>query len=164
MSLIRIMFLFALSLSALVLASPAQAQGWTSYHNARFGAAADIPPAFSPSGPEATNSDGLIFRTSNGSLLTIYGASIPGGNFEQFVLNAIAHDESYNGWPVQGQTITPDWAEYWGSRRGQTLKVRMEATCSGKIAVVAKFEVIGGLPRDADRVFNSLTGEGANAC
>lgn len=146
------------------LVVPALAAEWTTYHNARYGATADIPPSYSPTGPEAANSDGLIFRSTDGSLLTIYGAPIPNRDLAAFVANAIAHDQSYNGWPVQGQTVTPDWAEYWGGRRGQVLKVRIEATCNGTIAIVAKFEANGGSQRDMDRVFNSLTAGSARAC
>lgn len=156
------MFRIVVVLIAALSAGPALAQQWTTYHNARYGATADIPPDFAPSGPEAANSDGLIFRSSNG-LLTIYGASIS-GSFEAFVNSAIEHDKSYDGWPVQGQTITPDWAEYWGGGGGRSLKVRIEAACNGRVAIVAKFEMRGRIPSSADRVFNSLHEENGRAC
>lgn len=148
---------------ACIFAMPAMAQQWTVYHNERFGATADIPPEFAPSGPEATNSDGLIFRTRTGALLTIYGASTS-GSFETFVTNAIAHDKSYNAWPIDGQTITPSWAEYWGSRGGQILRVRMEASCNGRIAIVAKYQGRGSSSSTIDRVLNSLESGTARTC
>lgn len=156
----RIMAVLAL----MILTQPAVAQQWGSYHNQRFGATADVPPDFAPAGPEAANSDGLIFRTRNGGLLTIYGAAIPGSVFEAFVASAIAHDQSYNGYPISGQTITPDWAEYWGGGSGRNLRVRLESSCNGRIAVVAKLEYSGNLNSTVDRVFGSLEAGSASAC
>lgn len=153
-------FLLALAL----LMQPAWAQQWGSYHNERFGATADLPPGFEPAGPEAANSDGLIFRTRNGGLLTIYGANVPGGDFEAFVATTIAHDQSYNGYPISGQTVTPDWAEYWGGMSGRNLLVRLESSCNGRIAVVAKLEYSGNLNSTVDRVFGSLEAGSATAC
>lgn len=147
-----------------LIAQPSMAQQWGSYHNARFGATADVPPGFAPAGPEAANSDGLIFRTRNGGLLTIYGATVPGGDFESFVATAIGHDQSYNGYPIGGQTVTPEWAEYWGGASGRNLRVRLEASCGGKIAVVAKLEYSGNMTSIVDRVFSSLEAGSATAC
>lgn len=155
---------FASALLILLGSSLAQAQGWSSYHNARYGASADIPPGFEPVGPEAANSDGLIFRDRQAGLITIYGAPIPGGDFEAFVADLIAHDKSYNAWPVQGSRVTPDWAEYWGSRGPQMLHVRVEASCNGKIGNVVKLEVSALSSRNVDRVLNSLEAKSASAC
>ncbi|MCB9992930.1 MAG: hypothetical protein H6873_04645 [Hyphomicrobiaceae bacterium] len=152
----------AVVLIVVAMTGPALAQQWTTYHNARYGVTADIPPEFAPSGPEAANSDGLIFRASNG-LLTVYGAPL-GGSFEAFVEAQIEHDQTYGGWPVSGHTITPDWAEYWGGVGGGSLKVRIEAACNGKIAIIAKFEMHGRMPSSADRVFASLHQENGRAC
>lgn len=160
MKITRILAILALAL----FVQPAVAQQWGSYHNARFGATADVPPGFEPAGPEAVNSDGLIFRSRSGGLLTIYGAPIPGGDFEAFVETAIAHDQSYNGYPIGGQTITPDWAEYWGGASGQNLRVRLEASCNGRIAVVAKLEYSGNLGSVVERVQGSLEAGNASAC
>lgn len=148
---------------AFIISLPAMAQEWTVYHNERFGATAEIPPAFAPSGPEAANSDGLIFRTRTGALLTIYGAAT-NGSFEDFVAKAIGHDQSYNAWPIGGQTITPSWAEYWGSRGGQILRVRIESSCNGRIAVVAKYQGSGVTTSTVDRALNSLEAGSASSC
>lgn len=160
--------LFALGVLAAVamflVASPANAQGWSSYANARYGATADIPPGFQPSGPEATNSDGLIFRSRSGALLTIYGAPISGGNFEAFVEKTIAHDRSYNGWKVTGSRITPDWAEYSGNVGGRQLRMRVISSCGGHYALAAKIEYNGNMNSDVGRVFRSLKAGPAKSC
>jgi hypothetical protein len=149
---------------SLFLFTPAFAQGWSSYANARYGATADVPPGFEPAGPEAHNSDGLIFRNRSGSMLTIYGAEVPGRNFEAFIAKMMANETSYNGWPIAGSKITPDWAEYWGSASSNQLRVRILASCNGRQAVVTRFQFNGNLARDADRIENSLKAGPANSC
>jgi hypothetical protein len=152
-------------LFALLLATPAFAQGWTVYENARFGATADIPPGFAPMGPEATNSDGLIFRShQGGALLTIYGANVPSKNFEAYIEGQKSHDTSYNGWNIGDSSVTPRWAEYSGSLGGRQLRVRTITACDGKHALTAKLEFNGSLGSTEARVFRSLTEGAAKAC
>lgn len=150
---------------ALVLTSPALAQSWETYENARYGATARVPPGFAPMGPEANNSDGLIFRSrSGGSLLTIYGADVPGRNFEAYVEGQIAHEQSYNGWKVTGRKITPDWAEYTGSIGSRFLSVRTIAACNGRHAVSTKFEYNGNMKSTVSKVERSLKAGSARSC
>ncbi len=157
------MRIFILILS-LLIATPSLAQGWTSYSNARYGATADVPPGFTPSGPEANNSDGLIFLSRSGGMLTIYGAAVPGRDFEAFVKAMIANEASYNGWKVAGSKITPDWAEYWGPPGSRKLRVRVLSSCNGKLAVVTRFVYSGNIGADVDRVERSLKAGPARAC
>ncbi len=143
---------------------PSFAQSWDVYANARYGATADIPPGFSPAGPEANNSDGLIFRSRNGGLLTIYGADVPGANFEAQVQSMMAHETSYNGWPIAGSKITPDWAEFWGNHGARQLRVKVLSSCHGRQIVVSRFEFDGSQVRDVERVERSLKAGPANSC
>lgn len=149
---------------ALLLTFPSLAQAWDSYTNARYGATASVPPGFEPTGPEASNSDGLIFRSRGGSLLTIYGADVPGGDFEAYIDQTIAFEKSYNGWNISGRTVTPDWAEYTGSIGGRFMRVRTLSTCGGRQAISTKFEYNGNLSSTASKIERSLTAGPANSC
>jgi hypothetical protein len=52
----------------------ASAQGWTTYHNARFGVTADVPASWK-SDPPPENGDGLIFNSPDGAAhLTVSGS------------------------------------------------------------------------------------------
>ena len=133
------------------------------YTNARYGASALVPDGFAPMGPEQPNGDGMIFRSqSGGSLLTIFGADVPGGDFEAFVDSQIAHEQSYSGWTVSGKTVTPDWAEYTGSIGSRFLSVRMLSTCGGRQAVATKFEYSGNMSSTVSKVERSL--KSARSC
>ncbi|VAW19452.1 hypothetical protein MNBD_ALPHA12-550 [hydrothermal vent metagenome] len=149
---------------SLLVITPGFAQGWTSYSNARYGANADVPPGFVAAGPEAKNSDGLIFRSRQGGYLTIYGADVPGRNFEAFMAKMIANEKSYNGWSVAGSKITPNWAEYWSSNGGRQLRVKVLSSCGGKQAVVTRFEFSRNMLRDVERVERSLKAGPAHSC
>lgn len=148
----------------LLFSSPGYAQGWSTYTNARYGATADVPPGFEPAGPEAHNSDGMIFRTPNGGFLTIYGADVPGRDFEAHVRQMIENETSYNGWPIAGSKITPDWAEFWGSMGANQLRVKVLASCDGRQAVVTRFQYSDNMSRLSDRIQNSLKAGPANSC
>ena len=149
---------------SLMFTSAGFAQGWSTYTNARYGAVADVPPGFEPAGPEANNSDGMIFRTPNGGFLTIYGADVPGGNFEAKVHQMMENETSYNGWPVADSTITPDWAEYRGRAGSRQLRVRVLSSCNGRQVVVMRFDFPGSMARDVERVARSLTAGPARSC
>ncbi len=157
------MRIFIIILSLLIV-TPGFAQGWTSYSNARYGASADVPPGFVPAGPEAKNSDGLIFRSRSGGYLTIYGADVPGRRFAAFMAKMIAKEKSYNSWPIAGSKITPNWAEYWGAKGGRQLRVKVLASCKGKQAVVTRFVFSRNMLRDVERVERSLKAGPARSC
>ena len=57
-------------LVAALAATPACAEGWTRYCNARFGQCADIPPNYR-SDPPPENGDGLVFRDGAGMSITV---------------------------------------------------------------------------------------------
>lgn len=154
-------FVFSLGL---VLAAPALAAGWNSYANSRYGATADVPPGFEQMGPEAANSDGLIFRSHSGGVLTIYGAEVPGRRFEAYVESQMSHEADYNGWNIGASTVTPGWAEYSGVLGGRHLQVRVLSSCNGRQAVTAKFEFNGAPGAEVDRVLRSLRAGSARSC
>lgn len=149
----------------LVAALPSQAAQWTSYANKRFGVVADVPPGFAPVGPEADNSDGLIFRSHDGlALLTIFGSRVGTRGFEAHMAAAMAQDKSYSGWTIRNKTITPRWAEYSGSNGSRQLRVRTIAACKGRLALSVKIEFNGAMDAMVSRLFRSLRPGPANSC
>jgi len=132
---------FVLSLLVILLTAPVLAAGWSSYHNARYGATADVPPGFTKTGPEAPNGKGLTFRNKQGSsLVTIYGDNVSGGNFEAYVEQLIKDLKAFEGWNVQGKRVTPDWAELDASSGPTILRVRVVASCNGSRVAIAKYQ------------------------
>jgi serine/threonine-protein kinase len=67
--------LFCIAVTTLVVTQAlAQAQAWTTYHNPRFGATADVPAGWQPGRPP-DNGDGLVFTSPDGAAhLTISGS------------------------------------------------------------------------------------------
>ncbi len=159
----KLIFIISFTIASLS-GSLSLAQGWSTYVNARYGATAEVPPGFEPAGPEANNSDGMIFRTPSGGFLTIYGADVPGRDFEAKVHQMIENETSYNGWPIASSTITPDWAEYGGKAGSRQLRVRVLSACNGKHVVVMRFDFPGSMARDVERVARSLTAGSARSC
>lgn len=158
---------FFLVLMALITlpATPSFAEGWSRYENQRFGAVADIPPGFAPVGPEAKNSDGLIFRARTGrALLTVFGADVPGADFDTYVKKLMARDRSYSGWTIRKKTVTPRWAEYSGSNGPRQLRVRAIAACGGQIVLAAKIEFGGSMDAVVSRLFRSLHADPDKRC
>lgn len=86
--------------------SPALAQGWRSYANARFGTTIDYPDRFRPGRPPA-NGDGLSFTAPDGASFSVWGSH-----------NSLEHDlaglESFVREGRTGERITyeqrgPNW-------------------------------------------------------
>lgn len=122
----------ALLFSILIaLASPALAEEWRSYENARFGYAIDVPPGFEW-GREADNGDGRSFR-DGATKLAVWGGDIVEGDFEQAVAAARGF-ASAEGWSISYEATTPSWASYSGSQAKRILYQRMIALCDGQYA------------------------------
>lgn len=149
----------ALLLSILIaLASPALAEEWRSYENARFGYAIDVPPSFEWS-READNGDGRDFR-DGATKLAVWGGNITEGDFERAV-TAARDFVSAEGWGISYEATTPSWASYSGSQAKRILYQRMIALCDGRYAAF-RLEYsaidIGRLEPVVDRLVQSLKG------
>ena len=155
---------FAAFLIAVILAAPALAAGWTTYANARYGATADIPPGFTATGPEAANSDGLTFWDKKGSMIIVYGADVPGGNFEAYAESRYEHARDYDHWSNLQKTVTPTWAEISGSSGRAQMRIRLVASCNGKQAVAVSYEAPSISSTIVSRLFRSLTAGPARSC
>lgn len=129
---------FAIPL-AILFALPAVATNAMEYANARYGATATIPNGFTATGPEAPNSDGLTFWNKRGSMIIVYGADVPGGNFEAYAESRYVHARDYDHFSNVAKTITPDWAEITGSSGQQQLHERIISTCNGRQVIAVQY-------------------------
>ena len=113
-----------------LLSSPAIAQGWERYDNARFGYSMDVPPVFAGSG-ESDNGDGESFYNPSGAQgLVVWGAGLV-GDFEGEVSSAMDYAIAENGWNITYQAVTPRWASFSGITNGRVLYQRMVLLCDG---------------------------------
>lgn len=113
----------------LLFATPALADDWGSYANARFGYSIDVPPGFWQ-GPESDNGDGRAFR-DGASKLTVWGGNIVEADFEAEAKAAIGFVEE-DGWRVTYQAVAPDWASFSGTQDKRIVYERMIAICDGQ--------------------------------
>ena len=121
----RALFLLALML----IASPALAQFWGHYDNARFGYAIDVPPDFVGQG-ESDNGDGQVFLLLGAEqALTVWGGHLL-DTFEQEVADRVASASGEN-WGVSYRVSTPQWAVFSGQRDHRIVYQRMITLCDG---------------------------------
>lgn len=121
----RALFLLALML----IASPALAQFWGHYENARFGYAIDVPPDFVGQG-ESDNGDGQVFLLLGAEqALTVWGGHLL-DTFEQEVADRVASASGEN-WGVSYRVSTPQWAVFSGQRDHRIVYQRMITLCDG---------------------------------
>jgi len=120
----------ALLLLALLFATPALAQYWDHYSNARFGYGIDIPPGFVGNG-ESDNGDGQIFyNLESEQSLTVWGSALL-GDFEAMVAEARMADERAN-WMLSEQASSPKWASYAAQRDHRVIAERLILLCDGE--------------------------------
>lgn len=118
-----------LALTLFLLASPALAQFWGHYENARFGYQIDVPPDFVGQG-ESDNGDGQVFlRLDAEQVLTVWGGHLL-DTFEQEAAERIASAGDDN-WGITYQASTPQWAVFSGQRDHRIVYQRMIALCGG---------------------------------
>ncbi len=110
--------------------SPALAQVWGQYENARFGYVIDVPPGFRGEG-ESQNGDGQVFSTADGTqLLRVFGGNVL-EDFEQTVADAMRYARE-DGWSLSYERSTPSWASFSGTRNGMIVYARAIALCGGE--------------------------------
>lgn len=114
-----------------LLITPALADDWGGYENARFGYAIDVPPGFTW-GKEADNGDGRSFR-DGATKLAVWGGYVVEPSFESDVATAIGFAAD-DGWTINYQSVTPSWASYSGTQGKRVLYQRMITLCDGAYA------------------------------
>ncbi len=143
-------------LALLLFASPALAQYWEHYNNARFGYELDIPPDFVGNG-ESANGDGQMFY----NLAAEQGLTVWGGQLMDTLeaeagaaVNALGRE----GWSVTERSSTPQWATLAAMRDHRLIYQRLIALCDGRRFATFRVEfnirdlsrmdlVMGGLAR-----------------
>ena len=141
-------------LALLLLASPALAQFWGHYANARFGYAIDIPPGYAGQG-ESDNGDGQVFtRLSAEQRLTVWGGYFL-ESFEAEVADRVVLVGAEN-WSVSYQASTPQWAVLSGQRDHRIFSQRMIALCDGAGFAAYRVEYNIGDLADMDAVIEGL--------
>ena len=141
--------------------TPAFAQGWDSYDNARFGYSIDIPPDFSGQG-ESDNGDGQAFAANGRPIdLLVWGGEALEG-FESEVTQRMAWDAD-EAWNVTYQATTPRWASWSAIKGFRILYQRMVLLCDGSsyAAFRAEYSVTDSAEMDpvVERMVRSLRGE-----
>ena len=146
-----------------LLTTPAFAQGWERYDNARFAYAIDIPPGFVGDG-ESDNGDGQSFYDATGAKgLLVWGGSLM-GDFEGEVVSAIEYAQAENGWNITYEAITPRWASFSGIEGSRMLQQRMILLCDGSnyAAFRAEYSVTDSAEMEPviDKLVQTLKGNG----
>ena len=143
--------------------TPALAQGWDQYDNARFGYSIGIPPGFVGDG-ESDNGDGQGFYKASGAQgLLVWGGSLPYG-FESGVTEAMDYAIAENGWNITYQASTPRWASFSGIKGFRILYQRLILLCDGNsyAAFQAQYSVADAAEMQPviEKLVQSLRGDG----
>lgn len=151
-----LLILFAL------LTTPALAQGWQTYDNARFGYSIDIPPAFSGQG-ESDNGDGQAFAAEGKPIdLLVWGGYALEG-FDAEIAQRMVWDTE-EAWNITYQATTPRWASWSAIKGFRIVYQRMVLLCDGSsyAAFRAEYSVTDSAEMDPviERLVRSLRGEG----
>jgi hypothetical protein len=115
--------------AALLVAGPALAENWRSYHNDRFGPTADYPAGWTM-GPEPENNDGRRFSSPDGDAFVIIS-----GNF---AMDSRAEEMARNAEPNEGETVTysakgNNWVVLSGTRDGRIFYKKSLLSCGDQV-------------------------------
>ena len=143
-----------------LFATPAFAQDWQQYDNARFGYSIDVPPGFSGQG-ESENGDGQAFAADGKPIdLLVWGGQALEG-FEAEVAQRMAWDED-EAWNITYQATTPRWASWSAIKGFRILYQRMVLLCDGTsyAAFRVEYSVTDSAEMDpvVERLVQSLRG------
>jgi len=144
--------------SALVLTlalSMAEAAGWRTYVNPRFGATAEVPSGWK-AGEEPANGDGLDFTSPDGNaVIAVYG----GLNISDTVAEAIADQAT----PNDGETITythtdPHSVVVSGTKGGRIFYRKSILVCRDQIWDSVSLEYPAAEKRAYDAIVTHVAG------
>lgn len=143
-----------IALAALLLATPAMAQYWGHYANARFGYAIDVPPDFEGQG-ESDNGDGEQFYR----LMADQGLTVWGGHLLEPFEGEVRQRQSWaeaDNWSITYQTATPHWAVFSGQRDHRIFYQRMILLCDGNSYAAYRVEYNIGHLADMNAIIDGL--------
>lgn len=113
----------------LMLASPAAAQSWDRYANARFGYVIEAPPGY-VGGGESDNGDGQVFRRAeSGETLRVWGGNL----MEDFAAETGQRRDglTHDGWTLSYRAQNARWASFSGTRADRIVYLRLIRLCDG---------------------------------
>jgi len=143
-----------------LLATPAFAQDWGHYDNARFGFGIDIPPGFAGAG-EGENGDGQAFKAEGKPTFVLVWAGNLTDGFESGVAEAMQFTQD-EGWNISYQAATPDWASFSAVKGSRVLYQRMVLLCDGAsyASFLAEYSAVdvGDMNPVVERLVQSLRG------
>jgi len=113
-----------------VLASPAFAQSWGDYDNARFGYVGGIPPDFSGYG-ESQGREGETFDLAAKGQVLSYWAEKLDGDLATTLAASIGYAER-DGWNISYRVETPTWGGFEGINGLDRFYRHMIALCDGQ--------------------------------
>lgn len=118
---LAMLFFFALTLPAFATI------GWTSYDNARFGYRGAVPSGFAGYGEDESGVGQIFDRQPSMQVLSYFGEDIK-GDFAIAVANLL-QNLTQQGWNLEYQAVTPDWASATAVMGKRRVQVRMVLLC-----------------------------------
>jgi hypothetical protein len=116
-------------------ATPAIADDWRPYANARFGYAIDLPADFTAAG-DADNGDGMTLTSKDGKAeLRVFGANRLQDDFATEIRSRTEMDEK-DGWTISYSRPSKSWVSYSGTRGDRILYVRAISLCHDAVGYV----------------------------
>ena len=113
---------------------PYTMQEWQPYEMKRYGFIFDAPSDFAITDEFVDEgSDGTVFKSPDGALLTVWGIKLDGRDFLTQVEQQIREDEGI-GWEVTYKRLTKEWVSYSGIKDGRIRYVRAEEVCDDRAA------------------------------
>lgn len=147
-------------LAVILLATPALADDWAHYSNARYGFSIDLPAKEWIAQPDPANGDGRAWHSADGkSGLMAWGNNIVDGSFRDDAEGGLSADRDA-GWAISfrkdhnldGHGPGPAWMAYSGALGGRILYVRSLANCGGTQAVHVRIEY----PKDQQNLYGPM--------
>ena len=111
----------------------AQKEGWTGYHNARFGFSLSYPSHIFQVERTTESGDGQLFVSRDGSARLLVGAfANTDRHSPRSYQDLIAHD-TYAGFTVDYAPTGPRWSVLSGAREGTMFYEKAIFSCQGKL-------------------------------
>lgn len=141
----------------LALSGTAIAQSWQPADLERLAMTAEIPADMVSSGGSANSRH---YTDPHGNRVTFTHLNFPDGEFSEVMADVIEDQKSNGNWSIGGQTIAPDWAEWWAADGERQVRERYVPTCHGTAVNVVRLDYWLPNEIDAMRLVTSLAAMG----
>jgi len=144
-----------LTLALIALVSPALAQYWGHYANARFGYEIDVPPGFEGYGESADGVGQVFYSRAEGQELSVWGGVLE-GSLEGLVQSLLIENTAA-GWNTTSQASTPQWANLSGVQPQRSFFQRMIVLCDGQSYAAFRVEFDTAMLSQVEPVLQGLS-------